>query len=165
MKIGYGTRSINQAIMHFECSQWLCHCCWSCWCCFGFSYIFFFTSSLISFTSPTCNFCLAQWVHILWMHELTIKFSPHIQIDQFSSILLCKQQQWQQPRRMWLWKLNQCAFDYTHYHYVICIMYYIPHWHTDTESTSMIKIQRCVHTTVTYTNNVTMENMFPVSIT
>lgn len=30
--------------------------------------------------------------HILWIHELTIEYSSHIQIDQFSATLSCKQQ-------------------------------------------------------------------------
>lgn len=58
------------------------------------------SSLVISFLicSPS-NCCLTQWVNILWIHELTIKYLPHIQIDQFSETFSCEhQQQQQQPR-------------------------------------------------------------------
>lgn len=62
---------INQAIMHFECSQWreCCSCCCCCRCCCrgGFS-------SHVTLRPPL-HIASTMGAHILWMHELTIKYS------------------------------------------------------------------------------------------
>lgn len=77
---------------------------------------------------------------------------------------------------MWLWKLNQCEFDYTHYHYVICVYILYTACHTGIQGIQWqhnppplwLKFDS-VSTRQLHTNNVIHtfygHNMFPVSIT